>query len=216
MHGFWLLLFVSAIPFTLRYIPLSALAAILVFTGYKLAYPKIVPTLMKYGMGEVFIYFVTIVMIVATNLLEGVLVGLGLSLIKLLYAFSHLDVRKEENGAENRVDLYLKGSATLIRLPKLAAELEVAEARRPGPRARRRARLHRSRLSRSADQLGQAAQGHRGIPHDRVGRPEPQVPAAAGAQRACRAQGSGSRGLGGSDARLDVGGSYFAVTAAPG
>ena len=122
MHGVWLLLFVSALPFTLKYIPLSALAAILVFTGYKLAYPKIVPTLLKYGKGEVFIYFATIIMIVATNLLEGVLVGLGLSLIKLLYAFSHLDVRKEEEG--NNVALHLKGSATLIRLPKLAAELE--------------------------------------------------------------------------------------------
>jgi MFS superfamily sulfate permease-like transporter len=122
MHGVWLLLFVSALPFTLKYIPLSALAAILVFTGYKLAYPKIVPTLLKYGRGEVLIYFVTIIMIVATNLLEGVLVGLGLSLIKLLYAFSHLEIRKDE--ADSRVDLYLKGSATLIRLPKLAAELE--------------------------------------------------------------------------------------------
>ncbi len=122
MHGVWLLLFVSALPFTLKYIPLSALAAILVFTGYKLAYPKIVPKLLQYGKGEVFIYFVTIIMIVATNLLEGVLVGLGLSLIKLLYAFSHLDVRKEEAG--DKVDLYLKGSATLIRLPRLAAELE--------------------------------------------------------------------------------------------
>jgi ABC-type transporter Mla MlaB component len=68
-------------------------------------------------------------MIVATNLLEGVLVGLGLSLIKLLYAFSHLEVRKDENGTDNRVDLYLKGSATLIRLPKLASELE---ALKPG------------------------------------------------------------------------------------
>ena len=124
LHGVWLLLFVSVIPFSLSYIPLSALAAILVFTGYKLAYPKIVPTLLKFGRGEVLIYFVTIIMIVATNLLEGVLIGLGLSLIKLLYAFSHLEVRKEENGADNRVDLYLKGSATLIRLPKLAAELE--------------------------------------------------------------------------------------------
>jgi MFS superfamily sulfate permease-like transporter len=124
LHGVWLLLFVSVIPFSLSYIPLSALAAILVFTGYKLAYPKIVPTLLKYGKGEVAIYFVTIIMIVATNLLEGVLIGLGLSLIKLLYAFSHLDVRKEENAAANSVDLYLKGSATLIRLPKLAAELE--------------------------------------------------------------------------------------------
>jgi MFS superfamily sulfate permease-like transporter len=125
LHGVWLLLFVSVIPFTLDYIPVSALAAILVYTGYKLAYPKIVPALMKFGMGEVIIYFVTVITIVMTNLLEGVLVGLGLSLIKLLYAFSHLDVRKEENGAENRVDLYLKGSATLIRLPKLAAILEV-------------------------------------------------------------------------------------------
>ncbi len=129
MHGVWLLLFVSVLPFTLRYIPVSALAAILVFTGYKLAYPKILPTLLKYGRGEVLIYFVTIVMIVATNLLEGVLVGLGLSLIKLLYAFSHLEVEKEENAADNRVDLRLKGAATLIRLPKLAAELE---ALKPG------------------------------------------------------------------------------------
>ena len=45
MHGVWLLLFVSVIPFTLRYIPTSALAAILVYTGYKLAYPKVVPKL---------------------------------------------------------------------------------------------------------------------------------------------------------------------------
>ena len=129
LHGVWLLLFVSALPFTLAYIPVSALAAILVYTGYKLAYPKIVPTLRKYGRGEVLIYFVTIIMIVATNLLEGVLIGLALSLLKLLYAFSHLEVRKEENEAENRVDLHLEGAATLIRLPKLAAELE---ALKPG------------------------------------------------------------------------------------
>ncbi len=52
------------------------------------------------------------------------LVGLGLSLLKLLYSFSHLEIVKEEMPAENRVDLKLKGSATLIRLPLLAAELE--------------------------------------------------------------------------------------------
>ncbi len=124
LHGVWLLLFVSVIPFTLTYVPISALAAVLVYTGYKLAYPKVVPKLLEFGKTEVFIYAVTIVMIVLTNLLEGVLVGLGLSLLKLLYAFSHLEVRKEESPAENRVDLYLKGSATLVRLPKLAAELE--------------------------------------------------------------------------------------------
>jgi MFS superfamily sulfate permease-like transporter len=124
MHGVWLLLFASALPFTLLYVPVSVLAAVLVYTGYKLAYPKIVPTLLEFGKSEVFIYVVTIVVIVATNLLTGVLVGLGLSLLKLLYVFSHLVVRKEEDAAKNRVDLHLSGAATLVRLPLLAAELE--------------------------------------------------------------------------------------------
>jgi MFS superfamily sulfate permease-like transporter len=109
---------------TLRYVPLSALAAVLVFTGYKLAYPKILPTLMKFGKVEVAIYAITIITIVLTNLLDGVLVGLGLSLLKLLYAFSHLSIRREETPGTNRVDLYLDGTATLIKLPKLASELE--------------------------------------------------------------------------------------------
>jgi MFS superfamily sulfate permease-like transporter len=122
LHGIWLLIFASLLPWTLNYIPISALAAVLVYTGYKLAYPKIVPTLQKYGTSEVAIYFITIATIVATNLLAGVVVGLVLSLLKLLYAFSHLEVRKEETG--DRVDLYLKGAATLIRLPMLASELE--------------------------------------------------------------------------------------------
>jgi MFS superfamily sulfate permease-like transporter len=124
LHGVWLLVFVAALPWTLGYIPLSALAAVLVFTGYKLAYPKVLPTLQKYGWGEVLIYAATIVTIVLTDLLTGVLTGLGMSLAKLLYSFSHLEVVKKEQPAANRVDLYLKGAATLIRLPQLAAELE--------------------------------------------------------------------------------------------
>lgn len=124
MHGVWLLLFASALPFALRLVPVSALAAVLVYTGYKLAYPKIMPTLLKYGKGEVAIYFATVIGIVTTDLLKGVLLGLGLSIAKLLYVFSHLDVRAEENLKDNRVDLYLSGSATLIRLPRLATVLE--------------------------------------------------------------------------------------------
>jgi MFS superfamily sulfate permease-like transporter len=124
LHGVWLLLFAALLPAYLKYVPMSALAGVLVFTGYKLAYPKIVPTLLKYGWAEVAIYVITIATIVATNLLEGVLVGLGLSLLKLLYAFSHLDVRKVETAGSNRVDVHLDGTATLIKLPKLAAELE--------------------------------------------------------------------------------------------
>jgi MFS superfamily sulfate permease-like transporter len=124
LHGVWLFLFASLLPWTLTYIPLSALAAVLVYTGYKLAYPKIVPALLKYGKAEVFIYAATIAMIVGTDLLKGVVTGLVLSLGKLLYAFSHLDVKKEEDTAKNRVDLRFDGSATLVRLPILARALE--------------------------------------------------------------------------------------------
>jgi MFS superfamily sulfate permease-like transporter len=124
MHGGWLLLFAAVLPFTLSYIPVASLAAVLVCTGYKLAYPKAIPGLLKFGKSEVAIYIVTVVMIVATNLLEGVLIGLGLSILKLLQAFSHLEIRWDEDIIRNRVELHLKGSATLIRLPKLAATLE--------------------------------------------------------------------------------------------
>ena len=124
LHGIWLLIFVSLIPWALKYIPLSSLAAVLVFTGYKLAYPKILPTLLKYGKAEVFIYAITIAMIVTTDLLKGVLTGLALSIAKLLQAFSQLNVRKDENAKENRIDLHFSGSATLVRLPILARALE--------------------------------------------------------------------------------------------
>lgn len=125
LHGVWLLVFVSALPFVLELVPIASLAAVLVYTGFKLAYPKsVIKELMKYGKTEVAIYLVTVAVIVCSNLLEGVLVGLALSIVKLLYAFSHLEVGIDEDGAKGRVDLHLTGAATLVRLPKLAAALE--------------------------------------------------------------------------------------------
>jgi MFS superfamily sulfate permease-like transporter len=129
LHGVWLLVFSAVLPFTLAYIPVASLAGLLVFTGYKLAYPKIVPKLLLFGKTEAIIYFSTIIVIVSTDLLKGVLFGLLLSVLKLLYVFSHLEIRWDEDFINNRLNLYLKGSATLIRLPLLAAELEQV---RPG------------------------------------------------------------------------------------
>ncbi len=124
MHGVWLLLFATLLPFTLAYVPVAALAAVLVYTGFKLAWPtKIVKELLKYGKSEVAIYFVTVFAIVGMDLLRGVLLGLGLSIVKLIWVFSHLAIRKEA-GEAKRIDLHLEGAATLIRLPVLATTLE--------------------------------------------------------------------------------------------
>lgn len=125
LHGVWLLLFVSALAFMLRLIPTSSLAAMLVYIGYKLINVKAIVKLREYGWGEVAIYAATVGTIVFTDLLTGVLTGIALSAMKILYTFSHLetDLSLAENGEKSAV-LKLKGSATFIRLPKLAAELE--------------------------------------------------------------------------------------------
>lgn len=123
-HGAWLLVFVCLVPFVLELIPTAALAAILVYTGYKLMNVQAVKRLWKYGKGEVAIYAATVIGIVATDLLKGVLLGVALSAIKLLYTFSHLSVRLEVNEEKKQTILRLKGAATFIRLPKLAAALD--------------------------------------------------------------------------------------------
>lgn len=123
-HGAWLLAFVVMLPGVLEWIPTASLAAILVYTGYKLVNPKIFGALWRYGKGEALIYLATIVAIVATNLLTGILIGFGLSVVKLLHTFSHLSVRLQLDPEANRTTLLIRGAATFIRLPKLAKALE--------------------------------------------------------------------------------------------
>jgi MFS superfamily sulfate permease-like transporter len=124
LHGIWLLMFAVAFPFVLRLVPTASLAAILVYTGFKLVNLKIVKQLWKYGISEVMIYVVTVLVIVGEDLLTGVLVGFGLSILKLLINFSHLHIGSEDDSAHGRTQLFLEGAATFLRLPKLAAALE--------------------------------------------------------------------------------------------
>ncbi len=124
MHGAWLLLFVVAVPWILRLIPTASLAAILVFTGYRLVNIAEIRKLATFGRGEVAIYMVTLIGIVVADLLTGVLVGLALSIGKLLYTFSHLSITTEISQDRQRADVRLEGASTFVRLPQLAAALD--------------------------------------------------------------------------------------------
>ena len=128
LHGVWLLLFVALLAFVLRLIPTSALAAILVYTGYKLVNPKSIKELLNYGWGEVAIYTVTVVTIVVADLLTGVIAGVALAAAKLLYTFSHLAAELRVDPDTGRATLDLHGAATFVRLPRLANELEKVPA----------------------------------------------------------------------------------------
>lgn len=123
MHGAWLLLFVCSLPFLLSYIPRSALGAILVYTGYKLVNWQVVKSLWEHERSEAIIYGVTVFVIVAVDLLTGVITGVVLAAIKLLYTFSHLQAELD-HGEDRTSKLRLTGSCTFIRLPVLAEALE--------------------------------------------------------------------------------------------
>src|SRR5262249_24949638 len=90
LHGVWLLLTVLFFSALLAQVPVAALAAVLVYTGYKLVNLKVVKELWEWGWGEVAICFCTLTAVVATDLLKGVMLGLLLSAVKLLYRFSYL------------------------------------------------------------------------------------------------------------------------------
>jgi MFS superfamily sulfate permease-like transporter len=124
LHGVWLLVFVAGLAFLLRLIPTASLAAILVYTGYKLIDVKSIRELWRYGWGEVAIYAATVATIVVADLLTGVLVGIGLAAVKLLYTFSHLNITLESQLTDETSRLKLEGAATFLRLPKLASFLE--------------------------------------------------------------------------------------------
>jgi len=124
LHGFWLLIFVVVLPFLLAYIPKAALGAILVYTGYKLVKVKTLIELWKIDRGEALIFLVTMLIIVAEDMLLGVLAGLSLSALKLLHRFSHLAPKLTIATGGKRATLELEGAATFIRLPVLASFLE--------------------------------------------------------------------------------------------
>lgn len=124
LHGLWILLFVAAFPFVLKLIPTSALAAILVYTGYKLVNLAIIRKLKEHGLPEVLVYLSTLVMIVVTDLLTGVIAGLVLALLKTLVALSKLSILTESEPATGRTKLILNGALTFYQVPKLANILE--------------------------------------------------------------------------------------------
>lgn len=126
-HGVWLLLMVLLLPGVLRFIPTACLAGILVHTGFKLINPESVRKLASYGKFPVFIYAATVIGIVVEDLLTGVLIGLALTVVKLLYKATHLEVRVGRPANMNRVDVYLEGTATFLRLPQLAETLDGIE-----------------------------------------------------------------------------------------
>ncbi|MEO6758914.1 MAG: SulP family inorganic anion transporter, partial [Saprospiraceae bacterium] len=83
-HGILLLVCAVAIPFILNLIPLAALAAVLILTGYKLAKISIFKEMWSNGKYQWWPYIITVVAVVFTDLLTGVGIGLVASTFAIL------------------------------------------------------------------------------------------------------------------------------------
>jgi MFS superfamily sulfate permease-like transporter len=75
-HGVFLLVFVALFPKLIHEIPLTALAALLVFTGFRLASPKEFAKTLSVGIDNFIVFVITILGVLATDLLVGVAIGI--------------------------------------------------------------------------------------------------------------------------------------------
>lgn len=126
LHGTWILGFVALLPWLLRMAPTAALAGVLVVTGWRLVSLRHVRHLFhRYGVLPAAVWAATFVMVVATDLLTGVLVGMGLSLLELIPHIRNLRLKiTEERPAEGRAEVALSGAATFLQLPRLSKALD--------------------------------------------------------------------------------------------
>ncbi|MFZ5395953.1 bifunctional SulP family inorganic anion transporter/carbonic anhydrase [Acinetobacter seifertii] len=110
IHGILLLLAVLFFVQLMNMIPLSALAAILIVTGFKLTHPKLFKQLYQKGWKQFLPFIITLVAILLTDLLTGILVGLFTSSAFILYGNFNKGVRVYK-------EKHLHGIVTRIELP---------------------------------------------------------------------------------------------------
>jgi MFS superfamily sulfate permease-like transporter len=134
-HGLILLLFVALFTRFIQSIPLASLAALLVYTGYRLASPQTFSRVMEVGKEQLFLFVVTIIGVLATDLLIGVTLGI---LVKLAITLArgvwpsnlfkiHFTIRQQDN---KTIVVKLLGSAlfsNFLPLKKALAELEAGK-----------------------------------------------------------------------------------------
>lgn len=116
MHGVFLLLSVVLISPLLNLIPLASLAAILLVTGYKLTKISLFKKVYKSGLNQFIPFVATIVAILFTDLLVGILIGLCVSIFYLLKSNFHnpFILEKEELHVGETIRLELSNQVSFL------------------------------------------------------------------------------------------------------
>jgi carbonic anhydrase len=127
IHGVLLLVCVLLIPGILNLIPLSALAAILILTGYKLAKFGLFQDMYKQGFTQFLPFIVTIIAILFTDLLIGIGIGLVVGIFFILrenYRSSHGGFQRESVGGGERIRINLSQHVSFLNKAGIAEMLD--------------------------------------------------------------------------------------------
>lgn len=134
-HGLFLLLAILFATPVIEMIPNVALAAMLVFVGFRLAHPKNFAHTLHIGKEQLLVFVATIIVTLSTDLLMGVGTGIVLDLIvnlingaELSNLFS-LQAREESNEQEHII--YVKGAivfSNLLAFKKKVNEIPAGKA----------------------------------------------------------------------------------------
>lgn len=126
IHGFMLFFSVLFIAEYLNLIPLGVLAAVLLIIGWKLANPSQFMVMKRLGKSQFIPFITTVVAIVATDLLVGILLGLAVGIITILinsYKNSHfLNIEDKSNGV-HRIKMELAEEVTFLNKAAIQREL---------------------------------------------------------------------------------------------
>lgn len=125
-HGLLLIIAVVALPALLNRIPLAVLAAILIFTGFKLAHPSVFRAMWRAGRKQIIPFVVTVGAILATDLLIGITIGLVVgAFFVLLDSWSNAySYHIEESEDHHRVRLVLAEEVTFLNKARINQALQ--------------------------------------------------------------------------------------------
>lgn len=96
-HSLFLLACVLAAPMIINQFPLAALAAMLVFTGFRLASPRVFTATWALGREQFLVFISTILMTLCTDLLIGIVFGIALKILSHIWHGASLNALIRSN-----------------------------------------------------------------------------------------------------------------------